>query len=113
MLGAHFACGEIDIGQGVKLVDHDVDIVGTDAVAQAHDRLALIGAAYGVELARRHLEGLAVEKRGDHIDTTRIADQDYTVGELFGQKVKVKHRSVGVDDQFRGSYLFLFHILEF
>lgn len=52
VLGAYLACGEVYVGQGVELVDHDVDVVGADAVAQTHDRLALIGASDGVEFAR-------------------------------------------------------------
>ena len=62
VVGAHFACFKVDIGRGVELVDHYVDIVGAYAVAQTHYGLALVGATYGVELARRYLEGAGVEK---------------------------------------------------
>ena len=45
------ACGEVDIGQGIEFVQHYVDVVRSDSVAQAHYRFPFIGASYGVEFA--------------------------------------------------------------
>jgi hypothetical protein len=80
MLGAHGASGKVHVGQRVELGDYDVDVVGADAVADTHYRLPLVGAANGVELARRNLEGLGVEKRCHHVNSARIAHQDDSVG---------------------------------
>ena len=42
---------EVDVGERVELVDHDVDIVGPYAMTQAHDGLSFVCSAYCVELA--------------------------------------------------------------
>lgn len=41
------------------------------------------GASDGMELARAHLECLAVEERRYHIDAGRVTDKYYIVGQLF------------------------------
>lgn len=56
MLRALAARSEVDIGEGIELGHHDLDIVGADAVRDSHDRLAVISAADGMELARADLE---------------------------------------------------------
>ena len=49
MCVAYFAGGKVDVCQSVELVDYDVDVVRTYAMAEAHDRFPFICAAYGVE----------------------------------------------------------------
>ena len=82
-----FLCAgvEVDIGEGVELVDYDIYIVGTYAVADTHYRFAGIRAAYGAKFARLHFKSAGIEKRCNHFHSTRVAYHDYTVGELFGQ----------------------------
>jgi hypothetical protein len=37
---------------------------------------------------------------GYKVYTARVANQNNAIGELLGEQMKVKHRPVGVDDQF-------------
>ncbi len=48
---ANLASVEVDVGESVELVDYYVDVVRAYAVGQAHDGLASVCAAYGVEFA--------------------------------------------------------------
>ena len=95
---------EVDVGQGVKLGHHDLDVVGTDAVADAHYGLALVRAADGMELARLHVIIHCVEQRAYHSDASRIAYENDVVAQLVGTKMDVERASVPVDDQFRRGY---------
>ena len=99
MVFLNFACGKVYVGQRVKLGDDDVDVVGTDAVADAHDGLAAVGAADSMEFARLNLECLCVKESGNHIYTSGVAAQDDAVGKLIGVQVDVESGSVAVDDK--------------
>ena len=46
---------EVDVRQGIQLIEDDVDIVRADAVADDGDALALVRACDGVELAARYI----------------------------------------------------------
>ncbi len=104
VLGLDGARVEVDVGQGVKLGHHDLDVVGTDAVADAHYGLALVCAADGMELARLHVIIHCVEQRAYHSDAARVAHEDDVVAKLVGTKMDVERASVPVDDQFRRGY---------
>ena len=49
-----------------------------------------------------------VEMRCHKFHTARVANEDDTVGQLFGAQVKVKHAAVIVDDEFGGGEI-VFH----
>ncbi len=49
VLVLYLTCVEVDIGECIQFVDYNVDVIGADAMGQAHYGLALIGAADGVE----------------------------------------------------------------
>ena len=109
MLVLHLTRGEINVGQRVKFIDYDVDIVRPDAMAETHNGFTLVSAANGVELTRRHLEVTGVEMLRHDVDAGRVAHEDYAVGQLLGKQVEMKHRPVLVDDKLRRSDYFLFH----
>ncbi len=50
LLFANLARLEIDIGEGIEFVDNDVDVVGSDTMTETHYGLALVSAAYSMEL---------------------------------------------------------------
>ena len=45
-------------------------------------------------------ELLLIKIFSDHIDTTRISDEDHIVGQFFRTEMKVKHRPVTIYYQF-------------
>ena len=48
------ACGEIDVGQCVELIHHNVDVVATNTRRNHRDAFALVGTCNGFELAAFH-----------------------------------------------------------
>ena len=51
MFGFFLASGEVDIDQRIEFGNNDVDVVATDAMRDAREAFATIGACDGVELA--------------------------------------------------------------
>jgi hypothetical protein len=70
----------IDVGEGVKLVGYNVNVVAADAVALAGDALAFIGTGNGVDLTAADFALLCVEVGGNGVDTGRVAYEDNLVG---------------------------------
>ena len=91
---------EVDVGKGIQLVHHDVDVVATDACAEDCDAFALVGAGDCVELTTLYLTFLRVEMAGNGIHSSRIADQDDAVSQLFGFDVKMEDAAIFIDDEF-------------
>lgn len=110
LIVADLAGLEVYVGESVEFVDHNVDVVGSDAMAKTHDGLAFVCAAYRVEFAGRDLECTCVEKLGHHVDTARVSDEDHTVRELRRQKMQVEYTAVGIDYKFRFGDYFFAHI---
>ena len=92
---------EIDVGQCVKLVHHDVDVVAPDARTQRSDALALVSAGDSMELAVADLAFLTVEMGSDKIDPARVADENNLVSQLLRLEMKMENAAVGVDNQLR------------
>ena len=76
-------CLEVDISEGIELVEDNVDVVRTDAVAHHADPLTSIESRDRVELSARDIALDAVEATGYHIDTGRVTDEEDSVGELL------------------------------
>ena len=91
---------EVDVGERVKLVHHDVDVVATDARAEDRNAFALVGACDGVELAALNLAFLRLEVCGNGRYSPRVAHKDDAVGQLFGLDVKMKDAAIFIDDEF-------------
>ena len=91
--------GIVDISQRIKFVDHNVDVVATDAVRLASDALAFIRTGDGMELATRYLTLLCVEMGCHSIDTGWIAHEDNLVSQLFGLQVQMETRAVLIDNE--------------
>ena len=91
--------GIVDISQRIKFVDHNVDVVATDAVRLASDALAFIRTGDGMELATRYLTLLCVEMGCHSIDTGWVAYEDNLVCQLFGLQMQVKTRAVLIDNE--------------
>ena len=101
-LGTYGARGQVDVGQGVQLGQHDVDVVRADAGRDDREAFAPEGAGHGVKFAVGDFLFARVEAGGDGLDASRIADQQHRVGQLFGAQVEVKYGAVVVEDQLRG-----------
>ena len=110
-VAVHGPCPEVDVGEGVKLRQHYLHVVGTDAVGNAHHRLPPVGATYGMEFTRLHVVVYGVEHRGHHVDTSRVAHEDNVVAQLVGAQMDMEDRAVVIDDQLgRGYDSFFRHV---
>ena len=90
----------VDVGERVKFVDHDIYVIAANTVTLNRDALALIGASNGVELTTADLALFRVEVGCNGVNTGRITHQNYLVGQLFRLQMKVKTRTIGIDNQF-------------
>jgi len=90
VLVVFLACLVVDVGQGVEFVDHNVDVVASDAVALAGYALAFVCAGDGVELTAAYfvLNGIEVSCNG--VDAGRVAYKNHLVGQEFGLQVEVE-----------------------
>ena len=93
--------GEVDVGEGVELVDDDVDVVAADAVREDGEAFAGVAAGDAVELTVADVALDVAEVLPDHSHTVGIAHQHDAVGQLFRFQVQVEDAAVAVDDQFR------------
>ena len=93
--------GEVDVGEGVELVDDDVDVVAADAVREDGEAFAGVAAGDAVELTVADVALDVAEVLPDHSHTVGVAHQHDAVGQLFRSQVQVKDAAVAVDDQFR------------
>ena len=75
MLGFFLTSGEDDIDECIEFGNDDVDVVATDAVRDAREAFATIGASDGVELAARDVALDSVEMRGNEVDAFRVATE--------------------------------------
>lgn len=89
---------EIYVGACVELIEHDVDIVASDACALHGDSLSFVIAGDGVELTVLHVTFYPVKETCHLLDTAWVAYQDDFVSEKFWFEVKVKDTAVRVDD---------------
>ena len=100
-------CGEVDIGEGIELVEHDIDIVTSYTCAHHGDTLVGITTGDGGELTVGYLALDGVEMGSYEAYSSWITHEDDLVGEMFGTEMKMEHTSVGVDDEFRLSEIIL------
>ena len=73
----------IDVGQRVKLIGYNIDIVATDTVTLTGDALAFIRTSNGVELTAADLALFRVEVGCNGVYTGWITNEDNLVGQLF------------------------------
>ena len=99
MLVVLCASSVVDVGQRIKFVDYDVDIIAANAVRLAGDALAFIRTGDGMELATRYLTLLGVEMGCNRIDTGWIAHEDNLVSQLFWLQVQMETRAVLIDNE--------------
>jgi len=75
MFGFFLVSGEVDIDECIEFGNDDVDIVATDAVRDAREAFATIGASDGVELAARDVAFYTIEMRSNEVNTFRVATE--------------------------------------
>ena len=91
---------EVDVGEGVQLVHHDVDIVGAHAGGEDADAFAAQGAGVGHEFAVLPAEFDGIEAAGDVLHTSRIAHHNDMVSNLFGMKSEMVDLPSGLQWKF-------------
>ena len=80
---------QVDIGEGVEFVHHDINVVGTHARREHSDTFAVEIAGTGDEFTVLTFHLNLVEKRGNHFDTTRVANHDDVIGQLIGMQIQM------------------------
>ena len=80
----------VDIGECIEFVDHDINVVTTDAVTLAGDTLAFVHTRDGVELTAADLALFRVEVVCNGVNTCWIAHEDNLVGQLLGLQMEVE-----------------------
>ena len=102
---------EVDVCQGIQLVHHDIDVVTSDTGGNHCDAFSLVSTGDGLELAAFHFTFLVFEMGGNQCYSSGVTYQDNLVCQPFGLYVKMKYRTVFIDNQFGRGEIFL-HILE-
>ena len=103
-------CGKVYVGKGIELVYNDIDVITAYACTHNAYALALVGAGYGTELARRHVTLLRVEEGCNLGYTVGVANKYDLVGQLIGFDTQVIDCPVRLNKQFRGREI-AFHIV--
>ncbi|KXT34493.1 hypothetical protein HMPREF2141_02320 [Bacteroides uniformis] len=109
--GLFFARLEIDVCQGIQFVHHDIDVVTSDTGGNHRNTFPLVSTGDSLELAAFHFTFLVLEMGGNQCHPSGVAYQDDFVCQPFGLYVKMKYRTVFIDDQFGRGEIFL-HMLE-
>ena len=99
------ASGEINIGQGIQLVDYNIYVVAPDTRREHRDALALIGACHRVKLATGHIAFHGIEMGCHHSHTSRVAHKNDFTCQLLGAKVEMKYGTIIVDDELGGGII--------
>lgn len=63
--GLDGTCREVYVGQGIQLIDNDVDVVTSDTRREDGEALALVRAGDGVKFATLYFAFTRVEVRGN------------------------------------------------
>ena len=100
MLRLYLSGLEVDVCKSIKLVHHDIDIIGTDTCRESSHPDSLILSCHRHEFSGSMPELLFIEIFRNHVHATRIAHKDNVVCKLFRTKVKVEHGSVSVYNKF-------------
>ena len=104
---ALLTCLEVDVGQGVQLVQYDVDVVASDAGADYSNAFVLVGAGDCMKLTALHVAFLLREVACHEVYPSGVAHEDDLVGQPFGAHVEVEYGTVFVDDKLGGSVILL------
>jgi len=99
-LGFDHPGGEVDIGQGVQLIENDVYIVGADAGGDDGDPFLSYVACVGNEFAVLGLVFDGVEMTADSGYPIGVAYGEDGGGQLFGTEVQVVDGAAAIDNEF-------------
>lgn len=95
-----FAGLEVDVGQRIDFIHHDVDVIAPDAGRGHHDAFAFVGTGDGTKLTAFHFTFAGVEVGGYEGHASGVTYQDNFVGQMLRFHVEMEYRTVFVDDQF-------------
>lgn len=96
----HLHCLEVDIGESIQLVHHDVNIVGAHAGGEGADAFSAQGAGVGHQFAVLPADFDGVEAAGDVLHTSRVTHHDDMVSNFFGMKAEVVYLPSGLQRKF-------------
>ena len=95
------AGAKVDVGEGIKFVDHNVNVVAANTRVNDADALSFVSASNGFEFSALNLAFFFFKVRSHQSHATRIAYENNFVSQLFGAKMKVENRTIRIDDEFR------------
>ena len=98
MFGLVGSCFEVDVGESIKLIDYDVNVIASNTSGLNCNSLAFVGAGDGTELAVTGLMFDLVEVETDTGNTLRVSDEDYFVGEKLRFEMEMEATSIGSDN---------------
>jgi len=91
---------EIDIGEGVQFIDHDIDIIGADTGGEDGEAFFAHQAGMGHEFPVLSLHFNGIEVFADLFNAVGVPDGNDGSGDLFGAEVEVVNGTPFIDDQF-------------
>ena len=80
MVGTYGTSLEVDIGGGIELGYHDVDVVASHAGAESCKAVAVIASCEGMQFAVLAFELNRIEDVFEHVHTVGVANQKDVVG---------------------------------
>ena len=80
-------------------------------MALYRNALTLVRAGYGTKLTVLHIALLAIKIVGNHAYPIGVSTKDDFIGKLLGFEMKVKYRTVLIDNKLRRGYNTFFHNL--
>ena len=104
-LGLLRAAIEVDIGKGVELVDHNVDVVASDTRREHGDALALVYSGDGMKLTAGDVALDKVEVCSYRGHAAWVAYENHLGGQLLGTYMKMEYGAVFIDDEFGGGVI--------
>ena len=105
MLGLVLTLLEIDVGEGIQLVHHNVEVVATDTMTEASDAFPPVCACNGMKLTTLYVTFFRIEMRSNCVNPARVSNKNDTVSKLFRPDVKMENAAIFVDDELRGFVL--------
>src|ERR1700722_3577017 len=94
------AAGEVDVYQGIELVEDDVDVIGADAGGDDGEAFLADAAGMGHEFPVLGAVFDGVEMPADAVYAVGIANGDDCGGQVFGSEIEVVDSPAFVDNEF-------------
>ena len=100
MVGTYGTSLEVDIGGGIELGYHDVDVVASHACAESRKAVAVVASCEGMQFAVLAFELNGVEDVLEHVHAVGVSNQEDVVGQVFAFHTYMVEAPIGSQYQF-------------